>query len=171
MRLRLLSLATRPFSKEQAVARSEKVSAMKRSLTVLLAVGLAAPALAVEFRTVATAAVLYDAPSPRGKKLFVIQRDTPVELVVHLEGWAKVRDSEGSMAWIESKHLAMRHSVVVTAPRAQIRQGADEAAAMVFEAEKNVALDYLEGVAGGWVKVRHRDGASGYVRADQIWGL
>jgi hypothetical protein len=93
-------------------------------------------------------AVLYDAPSPRGKKLFVIKRDTPVELVVHLEGWAKVRDSEGSMAWIESKHLAMRHSVVVTAPRAQIRQSADESAAVVFEAEKNVALDYLEGVSG-----------------------
>jgi SH3-like domain-containing protein len=145
---------------------------MKRSLTVLLAAGLAVvPALAVEFRTVATATVLYDAPSPRGKKLFVIKRDTPVELVVHLEGWAKVRDSEGGMAWLESKHLAMRHSLVVTAARAQIRQSADESAAVVFEAEQNVALDYLEAAAGGWVKVGHRDGESGYVRADQVWGL
>ncbi|EXI78058.1 MAG: SH3 domain protein [Candidatus Accumulibacter appositus] len=145
---------------------------MTRSLAVLLAAGLAVlPALAVEFRTVATATVLYDAPSPRGKKLFVIKRDTPVELVVLLEGWAKVRDSEGGMAWLESKYLAMRHSVVVTAPRAQIRQSADESADLVFEAERNVALDYLEAAASGWVKVRHRDGASGYVRADQIWGL
>jgi len=144
---------------------------MKRFLTLLLVAGCTAPALAIEYRRVDTATILYDAPSQRGNKLFVIKRGTPVELVVHLEGWAKVRDSEGSMAWIESKHLAMRHSVVVTAPRAQIRQSADDAASMVFEAEKNVALDYLEGVAGGWVKVRHRDGASGYVRADQIWGL
>ncbi len=145
---------------------------MKRSLPVLLAASLAVlPALAVEFRTVATAAVLYDAPSLRGRKLFVIKRDTPVELVVHLEGWAKVRDSEGDMAWLESKHLVMRHSLVVTAAGAQIRRSADAAAAVVFEAEQNVALDYLETAAGGWVKVRHRDGESGYVRADQVWGL
>ncbi|EXI88825.1 MAG: SH3 domain protein [Candidatus Accumulibacter regalis] len=144
---------------------------MKRWLSVLLAAGSAVPALAVEFRTVDTATVLYDAPSPRGNKLFVIKRDTPVELVVHLEGWAKVRDSDGAMAWLESKYLGLRHSVVVVAARAQVRKGADDAAALVFEAERNVALDYLEVAPGGWVKVRHRDGQSGYVRADQIWGL
>ncbi|WP_291991276.1 SH3 domain-containing protein [Candidatus Accumulibacter sp. ACC007] len=144
---------------------------MKRWLSVLLAAGSAVPALAVEFRTVDTATVLYDAPSQRGNKLFVIKRDTPVELVVHLEGWAKVRDSDGAMAWLESKYLGLRHSVVVVAARAQVRESADDAAALVFEAERNVALDYLEIVPGGWVKVRHRDGQSGYVRADQIWGL
>lgn len=46
-------------------------------------------------------AILYDAPSQRGVKLFVIHRDTPVEVVVSLEGWVKVRDAEGSLAWIE----------------------------------------------------------------------
>jgi hypothetical protein len=25
-------------------------------------------------------------------------------------------------------------------------------------------------VSGGWVEVRHRDGGSGYVRAQQVWG-
>ena len=25
--------------------------------------------------------------------------------------------------------------------------------------------------ADGWVKVRHRDGASGFVRINQVWGL
>lgn len=143
---------------------------MQRLATAVLAASLSAPLSAVEFRTVDQAAVLYDAPSRRGTKLFVIKRDTPVELVVNLEGWAKVRDSTGGMAWIESRYLARRHSLVVTAARAQIRASTDEAAPIVFEAEQDVALDYLDVAPGGWLKVRHRDGQSGYVRGEQIWG-
>ena len=144
---------------------------MKRLLSLGLALGLTAPALAIEYRTVDNATVLFDAPSQKGSKLFVIRKDTPVELVVSLEGWAKVRDAEGGLAWIEKKYLAERRSVIVTAARATIRQKAEESAPLVFEAEKNVALDYVESAPGGWVKVRHRDGATGFVRANQIWGL
>ena len=144
---------------------------MKRLLVLMLSTGLSLSALAIEYRTVDAAAVLYDAPSQRGSKLFVIKRDTPVELVVSLEGWAKVRDAEGGLAWIEKKYLAERRSVIVTGSRAEIRQKADESAPLIFEAEKNVALDYLETAPGGWVKIHHRDGQTGFVRANQIWGL
>lgn len=144
---------------------------MKRLLLLLVAACCVLPALAVEYRTVEVATVLYDAPSQRGVKLFVIKRDTPVEVVVNLEGWAKVRDAEGGLAWIERKFLAERRSVIVSAELAEIRQKPDEASPLVFDAEKNVALDYVESVPGGWIKVRHRDGESGYVRSNQIWGL
>lgn len=144
---------------------------MKKRLTLLLAAGFCLPALAIEYRTVNAATVLYDSPSQKGGRLFVIRRDTPVELVVNLEGWAKVRDAEGGLAWIERKYLVERRSLIVAAGRAEVRQSADESAPIVFEAEKNVALDYLETLPGGWVKVRHRDGQSGYVRANQVWGL
>lgn len=144
---------------------------MKRLLGFLLGAGLAVPALAIEYRTVNIATVLYDAPSLRGSKLFVIRRGTPVELVVNLEGWSKVRDADGGLAWIEAAALVKRRSVIVTVARAQVRQNADEAAALVFEAEKNVSLEYLETSPGGWVKVRHRDGATGFVRANQVWGI
>ena len=144
---------------------------MKRLLVLMLSAGLSLSAFAIEYRTVDAATVLYDAPSQRGSKLFVIKRDTPVELVVSLEGWAKVRDAEGGLAWIEKKYLAERRSVIVTGNRAEIRQKADESAPLIFEAEKNVALDYLETAPGGWVKIHHRDGQTGFVRANQIWGL
>ena len=143
---------------------------MKR-LFFLLACTLTLSAQAVEYRTVETATVLYDAPSQRGIKQFVIRRDTPVEIVVSLDGWAKIRDSEGTLAWIERKFLAERRSLIVTASRAEIRQANNESSPLVFEAEKNVSLDYLEAAPGGWIKVRHRDGQSGYVRANQVWGI
>jgi SH3-like domain-containing protein len=149
---------------------------MKRLLALFVSAACAmcamyaSPAAAIEYLTVDAAAPLYDAPSQRGVKRFVIKRDTPVELVVSLEGWAKVRDAEGTMAWIERKFLAERRSVIVTAERAQVRQKAEESAPLEFEAEKGVVLEYLEPAPGGWVKVHHRDGQSGFVRANQIWG-
>ena len=146
---------------------------MKRPLIVSLAffmAGVSLPAGAIEYRTVETASVLYDAPSQYGSKRFVIRRDTPVEIVVSLEGWIKVRDPEGSLAWIEKKNLGTRRTVIVRAERAEILKKAEEGAPVVFEAERNVSLDYLEAAPGGWVKVHHRDGQEGFVRAGQIWG-
>jgi len=151
---------------------------MKRLLPIftglsfsLIAAGFSLPATAIEYRTVDAATVLYDAPSQRGSKLFVIRRYTPVEVVVALDGWSKVRDAEGSLAWIERKYLSDKRTVIVTAERAEVRQKADDSSSLVFEAEKNVSLEYLESAPGGWIKVRHLDGQSGFVRGNQIWGL
>jgi SH3-like domain-containing protein len=145
---------------------------MKRLLPLfLVAAGYSLSVSAIEYRTVETATVLYDSPSQRGIKLFVIKRDTPVEVVVGLDGWSKVRDAEGGLSWIEKKYLSEKRSVIVTAERAEVRQKTEDGAPLVFEAEKNVSLEYLETASGGWIKVRHRDGLSGFVRANQIWGL
>lgn len=144
---------------------------MKRLAFWLLAAGISLPAMAIEFRTVEEATVLYDTPSQKGVKLFVIRRSTPVEVVVSLENLVKVRDADGGLAWIEKKSLSNRRSLIVIADRAEVRQSADAVAHLVFEAEKGVLLDYLETAAGGWIKVRHRDGQSGFVRASQVWGI
>jgi SH3-like domain-containing protein len=144
---------------------------VKRLALLLWAAAVALPAVAVEYRAVEEVAVLYDAPSQKGVKLFIIKRGTPVEVVVSLEGWAKVRDADGGLAWIEKKSLSDRRSLIVSAARAEVRQSADAVAQLVFEAEKGVLLDYLETAVGGWIKVRHRDGPSGFVRANQVWGL
>ena len=144
---------------------------MKKLAFWLLAAGVSLPVMAIEFRTVEEAAILYDTPSQKGVKLFVIKRSTPVEVVVSLENLVKVRDADGGLAWIEKKNLSNRRSLIVIAGRAEVRQSADAVAHLVFEAEKGVLLDYLETAAGGWIKVRHRDGQSGFVRASQVWGI
>ena len=145
---------------------------MKRCLSpfLLAACVLAAPVQAVEFRAVAeNAAVLYDAPSAKSKKLYVVNRGYPLEVVVVVEGWTKVRDAAGDLTWIENKSLAERRTVMVKVPLAQARERAEDAAALVFEARQNVILDLVE-ASGGWVHVRHRDGQAGYIKASQVWG-
>lgn len=140
-------------------------------LAALAALAAAAPALALEYRSVAAPAILYDAPSDQGRKLFVIAKQTPVEVVVSLDKWVKVRDMGGGLTWIERSRLSDHRTVQVSAARATIRQKPEETAPPVFEANRDVVLDLAEPPAAGWVKVRHRDGASGYVRVTDVWGL
>ncbi|MBL8418121.1 MAG: hypothetical protein JNN31_07775 [Dechloromonas sp.] len=132
----------------------------------------AASALAIDYRSVEVpAAILYDSPSQKGKKLYLIRAQTPVEAVVRLEGWVKVRDAEGTLAWIEARNLGERRTLVVTAPRAEIRESDKAEAPVVATLDKWVVVDFIEAAAPGWAKVRHRDGATGFVRSTQVWGL
>lgn len=138
----------------------------------VLWLGATAAAGAAEFRSVAeNAAVLYDAPSARSKKLYVIGRDYPVEVVVVVEGWTKIRDAGGELTWIESKNLSERRTVMVKARLADVRVAAADNAALAFQAEQNVLLNVIELTATGWVRIAHRDGQSGYIKSSQVWGL
>ncbi len=144
---------------------------LRALVSVLIAAGMIAPAAASEFRSVAeNAAVLFDAPSAKARKLFIVNHGYPLEIVVLVEGWAKVRDATGELTWVESKFLTDRRTVVINVPQAQVRQSADDNAPVVFLAQQNVILDLLEVASGGWLRVRHRDGQTGFIKVDQIWG-
>ncbi|NHC08041.1 SH3 domain-containing protein [Azonexus fungiphilus] len=145
---------------------------MRRLNVALLAIAVALPAAAADYRSVdVPAAILYDAPSQKAKKLYLIRAQTPVEVVVRLEGWAKVRDAEGTLAWIEAAQLAERRTLIVTEAGAELRASDKADAPVLARFDKWVVLEHVAAAAPGWVQVRHRDGASGMVRATQVWGL
>jgi SH3-like domain-containing protein len=134
---------------------------------------------AADYKTTSEApTLLYDAPSVKAKPLFVYGRDVPLEVVVVVEGWTKIRDVGGAFGWIPNKSLTDKRTLLVRTPVADIRANPDDASPLVFRAEQNVLLDLAESATSpgttatpGWVKVRHRDGQSGYVRVNQIFGL
>ena len=126
---------------------------------------------AAEFRSVQeNAAVLYDAPSRAATPLFVVQRHYPLEVIVNLDAWVKVRDHAGALTWIEKKALGDKRMVLVTGTSAEARVRPEDGAPAAFAAAQNVALELVEIVPNGWLRVRHADGASGFVRAAQVWG-
>ena len=140
-------------------------------LAVPAALLASANAVALDFRSVSEpAAILYDAPSIKAQKLFVLSQGYPVEVVVKLEGWTKVRDDTGEFAWIENARLSERHTVMVRVQSAEARQAANENSPVVFTAEKNVFLELVD-MAVGWAKVRHNDGATGFIKVSHLWGL
>ena len=126
---------------------------------------------AAEFRSVQeNAAVLYDAPSRAAKPLFVVQRHYPLEVIVNLEAWVKVRDQAGALTWIEKKYLSDKRMVLVTAASAEARVRPEDGAPAAFAAAQNVALELVEVAPNGWLRVRHADGTTGFMRATLVWG-
>ncbi len=132
------------------------------------AVGSAA---AAEYKSVgASPAIMYDAPSERGRKVFVAPRGMPVEVILVYGDWSKVRDVAGDLFWVASKTLVPKRTVVIKAMNAKIRSAPDDNAPVVFSADRSVILELTDRVPSGWIKVRHRDGATGYVKATDVWG-
>ncbi len=128
-------------------------------------------AFGLDYRSIApSAAVLYDAPSAQAAKLFILNRGYPVEVVVALQGWLKVRDASGALAWIEEKNLSARRTVMVKVPRAEARRAPDEGAPLVFTAEQDVVLEVV-GTVDNWAQVKDAEGTTGYIRITQLWGL
>jgi SH3-like domain-containing protein len=129
------------------------------------------PVLALDFRAVAEpAAILYDGPSVKATRLYVVNRGYPLEVVVTVQGWVKVRDANGALTWVESKQLTEKRTVMVKVASAPVRQKPEDAAPVAFHAQQNVVLELVE-VSGPWIQVRHPEAGSGYVRAQQVWGV
>ena len=139
---------------------------------ILLWAGLltALPAQALDYRAVSvSAAITFDAPSLQGKKLFVLGRDFPVEVIVNLDKWVKVRDYTGALAWIEKSQLADKRMLVVAVP-GEVRAAAQDSATVLTRADKGSLLEWQETLPGGWVKVRLPNNTIGYIKQIQVWG-
>ena len=137
---------------------------------LVLAFGQAAVAGAADFRSAAEpAVVLYDAPSVKGRKLYIVNHGYPLEVVVQVEGWVKVRDAAGTLSWAETKALDTKRNVLLRTA-ATVRQKPADDAPVAFEAQRDLLLEMLEAANAGWVHVKHRDGTIGYVRVADVWG-
>lgn len=149
--------------------KSARLFALAASL--LAATTTTGAAHALEFKSVgANPAIMYDAPSERGRKVFIAPRGMPVEIVLTYGDWSKVRDVAGDLSWVDSKMLTPKRSLVVRAANTKARTAADDNAALVFSAERSVLLELVEPATSGWVKVKHRDGQVGYIKAADVWG-
>jgi SH3-like domain-containing protein len=143
---------------------------MVRRATLLLLLVASQAALAFDFVSVAEPAILYDANSLKAKKLFVATRYLPLEQVVVLDNWVKVRDNTGKLFWIEKRQLSSKRYVIVTNPMAVVRRSPEDKGDAVFKAAQQLGLEWLGNTGSGWVKVRHEDGSTGYLKTGDVWG-
>jgi len=143
---------------------------LKRWAALLLLLVAARTVQAFDFVSVAEPAILYDANSLKAKKLFVATRNLPLEVIVDLASWVKVRDNTGKLFWIEKRQLSNKRYVMVTVPSTIVRRDPDDKAEAVFKATQQLGLEWLGNTGTGWVKVRHEDGTSGYLKSADVWG-
>ncbi|WP_020653792.1 SH3 domain-containing protein [Massilia niastensis] len=132
----------------------------------------ASAAHAFDFKTVGTpAAILYDTPSAKGKKLYVAPQGMPVQVMLSYGEWVKVRDMNGDVAWTPANGLSARRNVLVSVPGAKVFADANDSSQVLMTADKGVLLELVDPTALTWARVRHRDGITGYIKATDIWGL
>jgi len=138
---------------------------------VLLGCAATQTATAADFRsTVDAATVMYDAPSAKSRRLFVVGRAYPLEVMVTLEGWTKVRDAGGTIAWVEARALGRERTVLVKTRVAEVRSAPEDAAGVTFKVAQHVVLEWIENLPSGWTRVRHTDAGAGFVRTADLWG-
>lgn len=136
-----------------------------------LSLALAHPAGALEYRTTARAALLYDAPSSAAGKIAIAGSGLPLEVVVDTQDWVKVRDHSGRLAWIEKSMLGGARNVMIKTESSAVRQQPRADAGIAFRAGRGVLLEATgEANAFGWLPVRHADGLSGWLPAHEAWG-
>lgn len=140
-------------------------------VALLVLLGSISTASAVDFVSVAeNSAILYDAPSLKANKLFVVNRYMPFEQVVMLENWVKVRDHSGGLYWLEKRVVSNKKYLFALSPMVDVRAEPDFGASRVIQVRQQVVLEWLADTKTGWVKVRHIDGEVGYVRSTEVWG-
>jgi len=115
--------------------------------------------------------VLYDAPSTRATRVYLVSPGSPLEVISAIEGWAKVREPGGKLGWAEAKVVSTRRTVSVSVASAVVRDAASPTGTPVFEASQGLILELLDAPAGGWARVKHRDGLTGFVRTSEVFGL
>ena len=142
-----------------------------RLVALVLLLGSISAASAVDFVSVAeSSAILYDAPSLKANKLFVVNRYMPFEQVVTLDNWVKVRDHSGGLYWLEKRVVSNKKYLFALNPLVDVRAEPDFGASRVIQVRQQVVLEWLADTGAGWVKVRHVDGEVGYVRSAEVWG-
>jgi SH3-like domain-containing protein len=142
-----------------------------RRLVPLVLLALAGVAHAVDFRSVGPGpAVMYDAPTAKGRKVYAAPAGMPVEIVVVNGEWSRVRDAAGEFAWVENKALSDKRMLVVDVAQASARRNPTDTAPVAFTVNRGVLLELAGPTASGWIKVRHRDGDVGFLKVDEVWG-
>jgi SH3 domain protein len=70
-------------------------------------------------------AFLHEAPSDSTKKSFIVTKGYPLEVVVSLKEWKKVKDHEGLINWIKTSDLSSKSAAAEACPawRSRVQQG------------------------------------------------
>ena len=126
-----------------------------------------------EFRSVAFAkTILYEAPSATTKRVYLVGEGYPLEIIVNLGDWLKVRDPYGTLSWAESKNLQSKRTVIVKADKANIYKEPESKSTLVATIEKDVVIELSDPlITNGWIKVRYQQDLDGYIQTSQVWGI
>ncbi|WP_437972077.1 SH3 domain-containing protein [Sorangium sp. So ce260] len=109
-------------------------------------------------------------PSTSEPVEFTATRYYPVRVLEREDGWCKIKDFEGDLAWVADRLLARVRTIVIKAARGNIREAPTTSAEVAFQAERGEVFKVLDR-KGRWLRVVDVKGGNGWVREDLAWGM
>jgi SH3-like domain-containing protein len=109
-------------------------------------------------------------PGDDHRLLFVYKvRGLPLQIVAETSEWRRVCDPTGAMVWVHKRTVDGRRSALNTRPEpvALLKKPKEGWRAAAYLNPR--ALATLDRCEKGWCRVK-ADGASGWVRAGELWG-
>lgn len=118
-------------------------------------------------------AFLHEAPSDSTKKSFIVTKGYPLEVIVSLKEWKKVKDHEGLINWIKTSDLSSKRSVLNLKGDNPIYLEPSSASPILAKVNENVTLELLDAKKiDDWVKVYSKVGdIEGFIKATDLWGI
>ena len=118
-------------------------------------------------------AVLFEGPSKTTEKMYIVTEGYPLEVLVSLKDWKKVKDHNGKISWIESKNIHNERTLLITKDDTVIFNQANEKSHKLANVDKFVVLKLNSPIlVGNWAQVKTQiEGLIGFVNAREVWGL
>lgn len=118
-------------------------------------------------------AFLHEAPSDSTKKSFIVTRGYPLEVIVSLKEWKKVKDHEGLINWIKTSDLSSKRTVLNLKGDNSIYLEPSSKSPMLAKVNENVTLELLDAKKiDDWVKVYSKVAdIEGFIKATDLWGI
>jgi len=113
-------------------------------------------------------------PSTRYPIVWELGKGFPLRVVGSQGNWLKVSDFENDVGWIYKNLVVRKPHLIVKAnkgskARVNIRSGPGTRYKIVGKAEYGVVFETLQ-QEGGWAKVRHETGLTGWIKRSLLWG-
>ena len=116
---------------------------------------------------------LHEAPSDSTKKTFIVTKGYPLEVLVSLKEWKKVKDHQGAINWIPSNHLSSKKMVLNFKDNNPIYLEPNESSPTLAFAAENVVLEIVDNKRiDNWIKVYSKlTEVEGFISIENLWGI
>ena len=98
-----------------------------------------------------------------------VRRGLPVEILATFDIYRKIRDSDGTVGWVNQQLLTSRRSVLVTGEIRDLHGDANATSEVVARLEPGVIASVSK-CDPGWCEVK-AGGYKGWLKRDEVWGL
>jgi SH3-like domain-containing protein len=114
-------------------------------------------------------------PGTKYDILWELGRGFPLKVVEKKGPWLKVTDFENDVGWVYRKLTSRSAHLIVKVhkdkkKKVNIRNGPGTKYKVIGQAYYGVVFKTLKRGSGGWVKVRHENGLTGWVQRSLLWG-